>query len=166
MISLALAIAGAACLALAALLYRRLRIPGRVIASDGPVALPSRVLRSAKHGISGKPDALLRRDGRIAPFEAKPGRESDEPWLRDVVQLATYGLLVEEAFEEPAGYGYLAYANRTFRIDFTNSMRATLLKTLADLRADFDVADVARSHDDRRRCVRCPLRARCGQSLA
>jgi len=159
----------AACLLSAAIggwLYWRARIPGRVMESDGPLARPARVLRSARYGVGGKPDLLIVERGRVAPMELKPTRESGEPWLRDVVQLAAYCLLVEETYEHPAGYGFLGYANRTFRIDFTDSMRATLLKTLADLRADFDAADVARDHDDRRRCARCPLRVRCGQSLA
>ena len=154
------------CAAIGAWLFWRARIPGRVIESDGPLARPARVLRSARYGVGGKPDLLIVEKGRVAPMELKPTREAEAPWLRDVVQLAAYCLLVEETYERPAGYGYLGYANRTFRIDFTDSMRSTLLKTLADLRADLHAADVARDHDDRRRCVRCPMRARCGQSLA
>jgi CRISPR-associated exonuclease Cas4 len=159
----------AACLvsaAAAAWLYWRARIPGRVIESDGPLARPARVLRSARYGVGGKPDLLIVEKGLIAPMELKPTRESDEPWLRDVVQLAAYCLLVEETYEHPAGYGYLGYANRTFRIDFTDTMRATLLNTLRDLRADMDATRVSRDHTDRRRCARCPLRPRCGESLA
>lgn len=154
------------CAAIGAWLFWRARIPGRVIESDGPLARPARVLRSARYGVGGKPDLLVVEHGRIAPMELKPTRESDEPWLRDVVQLAAYCLLVEETYERPAGYGYLGYANRTFRIDFTDTMRATLLNTLRDLRADLDATRVSRDHTDRRRCVRCPLRARCGESLA
>ena len=166
MIVLALGLACALCALAAAFLYARARIPGRLLESDGPAALPARVMRSARHGIAGKPDALTRERGRVAPVEVKPSRYSDEPWLRDVVQVAAYCLLVEETHKNPAGYGYLRYANRTFRIDFTDTMRATLLDTLAQLRAGLAAGNMDRDHDDRRRCVRCPLRARCGQSLA
>lgn len=154
------------CAAIAMWLIARTRVPGRVIESDGPIARPARVLRSAHHGLGGKPDALILERGRVAPVELKPSRESEEPWLRDVVQLAAYCLLVEETHENPAGYGYLRYANRTFRIDFTETMRATLLDTLRDLRADLGATRVHRDHTDRRRCVRCPLRERCGENLA
>jgi len=165
-ILVALAVAVLVCVIAAAMLYARAGIPGRVIESDGPVARPARVLRSARLGLAGKPDMIVREHGRLVPVEVKPTRESDEPWLRDVVQLAAYCLLVEEAFDAPAGYGYLRYANRTFRIDFTDSMRTNLLNSLRELRTDLTAENVDRGHDDRRRCVRCPLRARCGQSLA
>jgi CRISPR-associated exonuclease Cas4 len=146
-------------------LYRRAGIRGRIIASDGPVSRPSRVLRSARHGISGKPDYLVIEGGRVAPVEVKPTRESDRPWLRDVVQLAAYCLLVEETHEDFAGYGYLRYANRTFRIDFTESMRDEVLRTASEMRADLGADDVDPNHDDPRRCARCALRTPCGRPV-
>jgi CRISPR-associated exonuclease Cas4 len=156
----------AVALAIASLaLYRRAGIRGRIVASDGPVSRPSRVLRSARHGISGKPDYLVVENGRIAPVEVKPTRESDRPWLRDVVQLAAYCLLVEETHERFAGYGYLRYANRTFRIDFTDSMRDEVLRTVNALRDDLDATDVDANHDDPRRCARCALRTPCGRPV-
>ncbi len=156
----------AVALAIASLaLYRRAGIRGRIVASDGPVSRPSRVLRSARHGISGKPDYLVVENGRIAPVEVKPTRESDRPWLRDVVQLAAYCLLVEETHERFAGYGYLRYANRTFRIDFTDSMRDEVLRTVNALRDDLDATNVDANHDDPRRCARCALRTPCGRPV-
>jgi CRISPR-associated exonuclease Cas4 len=146
-------------------LYRRAGIRGRIVASDGPVSRPSRVLRSARHGISGKPDYLVVEGGRVAPVEVKPTRESDRPWLRDVVQLAAYCLLVQETHEDFAGYGYLRYANHTFRIDFTDSMRDEVLRTASEMRADLGATDVDPNHDDPRRCARCALRAPCGRPV-
>jgi CRISPR-associated exonuclease Cas4 len=146
-----------------AMLMRRSGLRGRVVASDSVVARPSRALRSAHHGIVGKPDYLIEEDGRIAPVELKPSRESNSPWLRDVVQLAAYCLLLEETEPRFAGYGYLRYANRTFRIDFTDRVRGELLRTIADMRADLSAADVAPSHRDPRRCARCMLVRVCGR---
>ena len=91
------------CAAIGAWLFWRARIPGRVIESDGPLARPARVLRSARYGVGGKPDLLIVEKGRVAPMELKPTREAEAPWLRDVVQLAAYCLLVEETYERPAG---------------------------------------------------------------
>ena len=158
---------GAAILLAAAssLLYRRFGIPGRVVESDGPVARPARVMRSAKYGIAGKPDYLIVEKGLVAPVEVKPTRESERPWLRDVVQLAAYCLLVDETHLHFAGYGYLRYANRTFRIEFTDTMRSELLRTAERLRADLSADDVDPDHDDPRRCVRCPVRVPCGRPV-
>jgi CRISPR-associated exonuclease Cas4 len=147
------------------LLFRRFGISGRVVASDSGVVRPTRVLRSARYGLSGKPDYLVEERGRIAPVELKPTRRSERPWLRDMVQLAAYCLLLEETEPRFAGYGYLRYARRTFRIDFTDSLRAELLRTLTALRADLSAADVDPNHSDAGRCTRCPLIAVCGKAV-
>ncbi|MEP6692958.1 MAG: PD-(D/E)XK nuclease family protein [Gemmatimonadaceae bacterium] len=169
MTSLALgALALVAALLLAVIAWRlraRAGISGRIIASDGPVARPSRILRSAYSGISGKPDYLVEEHGRIVPVELKPTRRSATPWLRDVVQLAAYCLLLEETEARFGGYGYLRYADRSFRIDFTDSLKAELLQTVAALRADLSAADVEPNHADPRRCARCALRVPCGRAL-
>lgn len=150
---------------LSVVLVRRSGLRGRVVASDSVVSRPSRALRSAHYGIVGKPDYLVEEHGRIVPVELKPSRESDSPWLRDVVQLAAYCLLLEETEPRFAGYGYLRYASRTFRIDFTDRVRGELLRTLADMRADLTAADVPPNHHDPRRCARCMLVRVCGRAV-
>lgn len=155
----------AAAIALALLLLRRFGVAGRVRASDAGVAAPSRVLRSARLGLAGKPDYLVEEHGRIVPVELKPNRRAERPWLRDVVQLAAYCVLLEELEPRFGGYGYLRYAERTFRIDLTDSLRAELLRTLAGLREDLAAADVSPNHTDPRRCARCALVRRCGQAV-
>jgi CRISPR-associated exonuclease Cas4 len=144
-------------------LLRRFGVRGRVVASDSVVSRPSRALRSARHGIVGKPDYLVEERGHIAPVELKPSRVNDSPWLRDVVQLAAYCLLLEETEPRFAGYGYLRYAHRTFRIDFTDRVRGELLRTIADMRADLMADDVPPNHHDPRRCARCMLVRVCGR---
>jgi CRISPR-associated exonuclease Cas4 len=144
-------------------LLRRSGLRGRVVASDSVVARPSRVLRSARYGLAGKPDYLVQERGHIVPVELKPSRESNAPWLRDVVQLAAYCLLLEETDPRFGGYGYLRYANRTFRIDFTDRVRQELLRTLEGMRADLAASDVLPNHHDPRRCARCMLVAVCGR---
>jgi CRISPR-associated exonuclease Cas4 len=146
-------------------LRRRSGLRGRVVASDSVVSRRSRTLRSARHGIVGKPDYLVEERGRIAPVELKPSRESDAPWLRDVVQLAAYCLLLEETEPRFAGYGYLRYAHRTFRIDFTERVRGELMRTIAQMRADLTASDVAPNHHDPRRCARCMLVRVCGRAV-
>ncbi len=166
MTALLLLAAIAAVLALlSAVLLLRFRGAGRIMESDIGVARPARVLRSAHYGLSGKPDYLLEEHGRIVPVEVKPTRQASRPWLRDVVQLAAYCLLLSEVEPRFAGYGYLRYAHRTFRIDFTASLRDELLRTLAELRADLTAPDVDPNHHDARRCARCAFVAICGKQI-
>jgi CRISPR-associated exonuclease Cas4 len=161
----ALALVAAGLALASALVFRRFGVAGRVVASDSGVARRSRVLRSARYGISGRPDYLVEEGGRVVPVEVKPSRRSDTPWLRDVVQLAAYCLLVEETEPRFAGYGYLRYAGRTFRVDFTESLRAELLRTAEALRADLTAFDVDPNHTDPSRCARCPLVRVCGRPV-
>jgi CRISPR-associated exonuclease Cas4 len=156
---------GAVAAIASAVLYRRFGVGGRVRSSDAGVSRQARVLRSARLGLAGKPDYLVEENGRVLPVELKPARRSATPWLRDVVQLAAYCALLEEIEPRFAGYGYLRYADRTFRIDFTESLRSELLRTLADLREDLLAADVAPNHGDPRRCARCSLVVQCGQAI-
>lgn len=162
---LALVVIGLVLGMLSILLVRRFGVRGRVVASDSVVSRPSRALRSARHGIVGRPDYLIEERGHIAPVELKPSRESDSPWLRDVVQLAAYCLLLEETEPRFAGYGYLRYAHRTFRIDFTDRVRSELLRTIADMRTDLAAEDVPPNHRDPRRCARCMLVRVCGRAV-
>jgi CRISPR-associated exonuclease Cas4 len=148
-----------------AYLMRRGGLRGRIISSDSVVAQRARTLRSARYGVVGKPDYLLKERGAIVPVELKPTRESDTPWLRDVVQLAAYCLLLEEHEPRFGGYGYLRYASQTFRIDFTPRVKTELLRTLASMRTDLTSSTVSRSHRDARRCARCSFVRVCGESL-
>lgn len=167
MIGVALLAAAAVLLSLLSLaLHRRAGVSGRVLASDVGVTRPGTVLRSAHYGVSGKPDYLVERGGRVVPVEVKPTRRRAHPWLRDVVQLATYCLILEEIEPRFAGYGDLRYADRTFRVDFTPSLREELLRTIAAARADLLAADLAPNHDDPRRCARCMLVRACGRPVS
>ena len=155
-------LAAAVALALASeYLYRRFGIAGRVVASDSGVSRPAPVLRSARYGLAGRPDYLVEERGRVVPVEVKPRRRSTAPWPRDVLQLAAYCLLVEEAEPRFGGYGYLRYASRTFRVDVTETMRANLVRTMAALRADLTADDVDPSHADPRRCALCAMLRAC-----
>jgi len=165
MLMLTLVLAAIVLGAVSVMLLRRSGLRGRVVASDSVVSRPSRVLRSARHGIVGKPDYLIEERGHIVPVELKPSRQSDSPWLRDVVQLAAYCLLLEETEPRFAGYGYLRYAHRTFRIDFTDRVRGELLRTIAEMRADLTADDVPPNHHDPRRCARCMLVRVCGRAV-
>ncbi len=160
-------------LALAALgaalwLRRRSGLPWAPVVADdvGMGRAPQRPLYSARYGLTGRPDYLIERRGAPIPVEVKPGRKASRPYDSDLMQLAAYCLLIEETSGSAPPYGLLRYAERSFRLDYTPAVRASLLDTLAEMRDLLDADDAERSHDDTRRCAGCGFAETCEDSLA
>lgn len=88
------------------------------------------------YGLIGKPDYVLQDRRAWIPVEVKPTRTAPAPYESDILQLAAYCLLLAEDdnYGVAPPYGLLRYANKTFRIDYTNALRATLLETLVEMR--------------------------------
>lgn len=158
-------------LALAALAFRwsgrqrrRLGLPrGRIVASDmGGWERPRAPLYSERHRLTGKPDYVVRQGRALVPVEVKPGRQVAEPYESDIMQLAAYCLLLEEAEGQAPPHGLIRYRDRTFRVPYTPALRRALLDLLGEMRAQAAVPDVAPNHADPQRCARCGQRDHCG----
>ncbi len=162
--------------ALAAVFARRLRrklrvesglpVTARVVYSDtGAWRKLEQPLFSRRYLLTGRPDYIVEENRTRIPVEVKPNRTDPEPRLADTLQLAAYGLLIEEAFDARPEYGLLKYRDAVFRVEFTTELRAQLLELLSEMRRDLEAEDVPRSHDEPRRCRACGYRAECGQEL-
>ncbi|MGQ9927025.1 MAG: CRISPR-associated protein Cas4 [Chloroflexaceae bacterium] len=154
-------------LVVAVMLRWRAGLPwGRVAATDVGVGRAlERPLVAACYGLVGKPDYLIERGRALIPVEVKPGRQAPHPYASDLMQLAAYCLLVEETTGHAPPYGYLRYANATFRLIYTPAVRGRLVALLAEMHGLLDASNVARSHDDPRRCAGCGFRALCDDAL-
>ncbi len=138
----------------------------RIVSSDtGAWQKVEKALFSQKYMLTGKPDYIIETEGMRIPIEVKPGRTASEPRPWDVLQLAAYGLLLEETGGAAPPYGLLKYRDRVFQIDLTEGLRAELLGVMADLRRDAQALDVPRSHEQAWRCRACGFREACGQAL-
>lgn len=139
---------------------------GRVIYTDtrgwGPVEEP---LFDAELGLTGRPDYLVEGKGGLIPVEVKSSRIGEAPYDSHIFQLAAYCLLVERAFGQRPAYGILHYPNRTFAIDYTEELEATLLELLADIRSQDRRREVHRSHELVERCRGCGYRKVCEERL-
>ncbi|MBN1401165.1 MAG: Dna2/Cas4 domain-containing protein [Anaerolineae bacterium] len=142
---------------------------GRVIYADTADWQRSESLFSAELGLAGKPDYIVRQGRRLVPVEVKPGRrlanDAAQPYDSDVMQLAAYVALVEDAFNEHPPYGLLRYRDVTFQIPHKHALRRALFRVLDDMRRDLNRRNVSRSHQDAHRCRFCGHRTHCGQSL-
>ncbi|OJV94688.1 MAG: hypothetical protein BGO39_23500 [Chloroflexi bacterium 54-19] len=91
-------------------------------------------LFSATYGLTGKPDYVLQTKKGLVPVELKPTRQAAQPYESDIMQLAAYCLLLEDAWQEQPPYGLLRYQEKTFRIDWTAELRQDLLDLLDEMR--------------------------------
>jgi CRISPR-associated exonuclease Cas4 len=152
---------------LALRLRRRTGLPwARIAASDSDAGYPVQSpLVARRYGLTGKPDYLLQRRGHYIPVEVKPGRHATAPYDSDLMQLAAYCLLVEEALKQTPPYGILRYAGASFRLNYTPAVREELLMLLDDMRETLQDPDCERSHDEPPRCAGCGFLEMCDEAL-
>jgi CRISPR-associated exonuclease Cas4 len=139
---------------------------GRVIYTD--TRAWGKVEKPLYHGalaLTGKPDYLVEKNGRIIPVEVKSGRAPQAPYDSHIYQLASYCLLVEKTMGSRPPYGILHYDDRDFAIDYTPALESSLLDLLAEMHRDERRAEVARSHEQSARCAKCGFRNICDQKL-
>jgi CRISPR-associated exonuclease Cas4 len=152
---------------IARILARRSGIPaGRIIYSDhGQWQRASKPLYDAEVGLTGKPDYLIQKDGKLIPAEVKSSYAPRAPYDSHIMQLAAYCVLVEREFGERPPYGLLRYRNRTFEIPFTPQLESQVLDLISAIRRLKEHEDIPRSHNSKARCARCGYRNTCDQRL-
>ncbi len=136
-------------------------------ASDTGVGDPV-TLRDARIGVIGRPDYILEeRKGarRLVPVEVKPTRRSRRLYESDRVQLGVYLVALEgTAGSRAASFGYVRYADKTFRVDLTPELRSEIARIVGEIRDARTKAVVHRSHTVPARCANCHLRHNCDES--
>ena len=126
-------------------------------------------LQSEKFGIMGKADCLCRRDGAIIPYEHKRGRsqrdEKKKPtaWPSDAIQVAAYGIMLEEELGVPVPEGRIRYHtdNVTVRVPLDDTLRDAVLDAIEDareLRSSTTRPPIAKND---RLCGSCSLNVVC-----
>lgn len=126
-------------------------------------------LSSEQLGLHGKVDAVRTRDGDLVPYEHKRGRArrgangEPEAWPSDAIQVAAYGLLLEENRGRPVTEGRVRYHadNVTVRVPIELEQRAQvgqLVLRARELRRSTERPPVT---TDERKCARCSLAPVC-----
>jgi len=139
---------------------------GRIVGADtGGWRACQRPLYSARYRLAGKPDYLVQVGRALVPVEVKPGRRATHAYPSDVLQLGAYLLLVEEETGHRPPFGLLCYAERTFEIPYTRSLRQSTLDTLEEMRRLRKARRVSPQHNDPRRCHYCGHREHCDEAL-
>jgi CRISPR-associated exonuclease Cas4 len=141
---------------------------GRVISADTSHWLPTdRPLFSRTHGLTGKPDYLVREGRNVIPVEVKSSRApAGGPREGHVLQLAAYCLLVTEVEGRRPSHGIIKYADAALKVDYTPALERALSSSLKAMRRDLSRGQARRSHADPARCTHCGYRHACDQRLA
>ncbi len=124
----------------------------------------SRLLRSERYGLTGRPDYILERGGDIIPVEVKSGRKPKGPLFSHVLQVAAYCLLLEEEGNK-VSHGILRYGDMEHEVEFDAEMRSILLGKLKEMRRLKVTEDVHRNHHRQGKCHSCSRRDMCPERL-
>lgn len=120
-------------------------------------------IQSIALGLNASVDMLiLRPDGQeiVVPVDFKYTREASAHFR---LQLACYGLLLEEETGLPAPYGflYLIPERRAEKVILSRSQKLKVQAVLADMREIIDTEQMPESTPQRGKCVNCEFRRFC-----
>jgi len=146
---------------------RLLGLPsGRIIYSDpGVLGKLEKPLYDPALGLTGKPDYIIQRRGKLIPVEVKSAWAPEKPYDSHIMQLASYCLLLETGMQKRPPYGLLKYKNRTFAIRYTDELRQQVIDLVEEIQAQKEQGELERSHHNPNRCERCGYRFICNQRL-
>jgi len=126
----------------------------------------SRLLKSNKYGLSGRPDYILEINGDQIPVEVKTGRIPMGPLFSHILQVSAYSLLLSEENGKRVPYGILKYENIEHEIEFSDELEALLISKLREMRKLMETGDVHRNHNREGKCRNCSRRQMCPERLA
>ena len=125
----------------------------------------SKLIRSEKYGLTGRPDYIIESNGEVIPIDLKTGRKPKGPLFSHVMQIAAYCLLLSEETGKPVTHGILRYGDVEHEIEFNEELRSLLLSKLDEMRALKLTMDVHRNHNRPGKCRSCSRRENCPERL-
>jgi CRISPR-associated exonuclease Cas4 len=125
----------------------------------------SKILKSEKYGLTGRPDYILHENGGIVPVEMKSGRRPKGPLFSHIVQLAAYCLILDEDPDNKVTRGILKYGDHEIDIDFDEGLKNIVVSKLDEMRAALESGEVHRNHNRPGKCQSCSRRDDCPERL-
>ncbi|MFP4001089.1 MAG: CRISPR-associated protein Cas4 [Candidatus Natronoplasma sp.] len=125
----------------------------------------TKLLKSEEYGLRGRPDVILKKNGRPVPVEVKTGRVPKGPFFSHILQIAAYCLLVEEDIGETPPYGIIRYGETEFEIDYDSDLKNLLIGKLEAMRKHLENQNVHRNHNREGKCRNCSRREICSETL-
>jgi CRISPR-associated exonuclease Cas4 len=139
---------------------KALGIGTAVIVSADDSELVAPILRSARYGLVGRPDHLVRIGRTLIPVEQKPSAHRVQS--SHVLQVAAQCLLVYEVYGVRPPYGLLVLAGGVReQIQFTPSLERRLLETMSQMRQLLNSGVDPGPRWVAQKCRRCGFRRTC-----
>jgi len=148
---------------IADLLRKEFELKGRIEYIDVD---DSKVFKSERYGISGRPDYVVKLGEQLIPVEVKKGRTPQGPLFSHIVQVAAYCLLLEDSSGTAPPYGLIRYPSNEFQIDYNDDMKKMLLAKVDEMRRALFSKDVHRNHNRPGKCRSCSRRNVCPERLS
>jgi CRISPR-associated exonuclease Cas4 len=126
----------------------------------------SRLLKSDRYGLSGRPDYILLIDGELVPVDVKTGRQPRGPLFSHILRVAAYCLLLSEDEGVKVTHGILKYDNIEHEIEFDDETKRLLVSKLDEMRSLMTTQQVHRNHNRAGKCRSCSRRSICPERLA
>lgn len=125
----------------------------------------SKVFKSDRYGLSGRPDYVIKLADNIIPVEEKKGRTPQGPLFSHILQVAAYCLLIEDTMGKAPPYGLLKYPEREDEVEYNEDLKKVLVDKLGEMRDIMRTGDAHRNHDRRGKCRNCSRRELCPEKL-
>jgi len=125
----------------------------------------SRLLRSERYGLSGRPDYIIEVEGESIPVEVKTGRKPRGPLFSHIMQVAAYCLLLSEEKGERVSHGILSYEKIEHEIEYSEELEALLHSKMREMRNLISTGEVHRNHHREGKCRNCSRRDICPERL-
>jgi CRISPR-associated exonuclease Cas4 len=124
-----------------------------------------RLLTAPEHGLSGRPDYVIKQGEDLIPVELKSGAAPKKSYDSDRMQVIAQALLVEAEFGTRPAFGLVQYPGKTFRVSVRPQSVTRLLdavRLMREARATGLMPDVPPSWFYCPTCTRttCPKRAK------
>lgn len=126
----------------------------------------SKVFKSERYGLTGRPDYIIKLKNQIIPVEEKKGRTPRGPLFSHILQIAAYCLLIEETNGEAPSHGLLKYPEHEHDIEYNEDLKKVLLQKLDEMREVTEKGDAHRNHNRPGKCINCSRREVCPERLA
>jgi len=143
----------------------RYHVKGDLVYIDSAVEKP-KLFVSKRHGLSGRPDAVVMDGEHHIPVEIKTGRVPRGPLFSHILQVVAYCLLLEEEYGKAPPYGVIRYGETNYEIEYNEDQKKLLLQKLAEMRASIAKGEAHRNHTRPGKCVHCSRRGVCPERLA
>lgn len=124
----------------------------------------SRMLRSERLGLQGRPDYILEIEGELVPVDLKSGRTPRGPLFSHIMQVSAYCLLLQEEGKNVT-HGILRYKEAEHEVEFNEDMRKLVLSKLDEMRELGSTGKVHRNHNRPGKCHSCSRREACPERL-